>query len=188
MAQHVDAGNHGLGSKRLRGLGEQCRVAHRFGVDHTFVCTGRKAFAHGLNVSNAAANGQWHEAQFGNLRQQAQQGAALVLDLEVVAAQIVSVFGGDVEQDQFVDVPVGEPTHRVHGVTNALVDAEQLAAHDQPILEQQHRDEAFHVRSAKMAHQGVQEIEARFLAFLGVELGAEYATLRHDAGDVCASE
>ena len=52
-----------------------------------------------------------------------------------------AVAAADVEEDQLVDVPVRAALDRAHRVADDLVDLEQLAAHDQAVLEQQHGDE-----------------------------------------------
>jgi len=62
--------------------------------------------------------------------------------LQVIPSEIVFTFPGNVEVDQFVNVPLIEPGDFVVGIANDLVCLEILAAHEQSVLQEQYGDEA----------------------------------------------
>ena len=118
-----------------------------FGIERNLVRATADAIAHVLDVSDAAAPRERHETGLGNGFENCQRIAEST-HFVIVAAQVVDVVAGDVEIDQFIDGPLVEALDLVDGIADDLMDLEKLAADQQPVLQQEHRDQPFFQHSS----------------------------------------
>jgi hypothetical protein len=128
VIEHVDGNDNALRAESSRRLFNEAGILKCDRVDYDFVGARREALLDVLQRPDSATERKRHETHPRHFPQDVDRAGPLVALLDIVAAKIVEIVRANVEQNQLVDVPVGQPLNRAHRVADDLMGPERLAS------------------------------------------------------------
>jgi hypothetical protein len=132
----VDGDDHALIAEGVCSLGDDFRTSQGRGIEADFIRTRTEEDSHILNGTDAAANGEWHEAAVGRAFDHVDDRFAALGR------------GGDVEEDEFVGallIIANGKLDRIADVAQAVVfrPSELLAAGDESVVDVETGNDTF---------------------------------------------
>ena len=140
MTQGVDVGHDALRTEAQRGLGDEFGLQNGLGVDDAFVGASCKACTDILQRPDASPHGEGHHADLPGGLDKSERIGAGVLEVQVVAPHVVVIFSGDVDEHQFIDIPIREALDGAHRIADVLMHGKLLATDEQSVFQENCRD------------------------------------------------